>query len=296
MTSMEQGRARVKNSAGEIRTNHPNTDANPFIYDAPLPVTPAFLDGLKDWTSVADRTGREWRKSSGAWVLMSEARAARARGSYSYPDYSGEEVARRLLAPVTVTEPHYTALCNACGTRRLTSLAGARRGSGMDCTTPERIASVLAGNLSKDSRRFWERVRPFENAMCELKCQTCGVVTRHALVCVGRDDPAEQANAELTAGLQKVAGVSQLVDDFQALGVRVFWAPSAVAATLRQYLDDNQWTLTLNPEREPGDVLEAMCHLWDALLHERERQWFVTPADPQDPLDSPSRSIGVGRR
>ncbi|WP_147375348.1 hypothetical protein [Jiangella rhizosphaerae] len=80
------------------------------------------------------------------------------------------------------------ALCCQCGTvrtctpkhNRLRNLQGERM------QTPEEIAAMKARTEARKGREYaqkvWGRARPWERMTCDLKCATCGTVTRHAVL------------------------------------------------------------------------------------------------------------------
>lgn len=113
-----------------------------------------------------------------------------------------------------------------------------------------------------------------ERCLMLRKCRTCGVDTDHAWL---RDDLADDVRAGLDVSLSQALSpaVTQLIDSFEACEVRV-WSPElrwkeGQVAMLCQWLDDNTWSLNLNPAAH-------IVHLFGAL----EAAWCVLATTGRD--------------
>jgi hypothetical protein len=80
------------------------------------------------------------------------------------------------------------ALCCECGTARTCTTNHNRlRGlQGERMYTPEELAELRARTEARKgaeyAKRVWGSARPWERSTCDLKCASCGTVTRHAVL------------------------------------------------------------------------------------------------------------------
>lgn len=162
-----------------------------------------------------------------------------------------------------------------CGTVRTVSAAYPPRGryTGRG-DAPELIAKMRQWDIP-----YWIDREPYRRCLENLKCATCGRVTEHAMVFDERQrDINEEQDHQVTLEWQDV---DRFANDFRALGMDVVWRDDMVedlAAGIRQYLDDNTWSLELNALMPADRVLRALTKLWKvALEFECDTKWYVHP-------------------
>lgn len=168
--------------------------------------------------------------------------------------------------------PTVPALCNDCGTLRtvkcgeygtLDERTGRRerfhspRGydpGGCSEEHVDKMRQLQPGNT------YWQKREPWVRELADLKCLTCGRVTRHALVHSEDDrhgDRSERDNADRTI-------IAILLERFEAAGVRVNRRELGTYIRLRQYLDDEAWFLQVDMSYLSSEVRKALEEAWAA--------------------------------
>ena len=124
-------------------------------------------------------------------------------------------------------------LCCECGNLRTVSAkASERNGTGPWGASPDQIAEALQRTRCVSARQYWERQRPYERALEDLKCATCGKVTQHAMVAPATSpggayrDRAEEENLGAAARAASPGPVA--ADPFavvESLGIQLIEVP-----------------------------------------------------------------------
>ena len=191
------------------------------------------------------------------------------------------------MSSMTERPKFRTALCCECGTLRTVSARAAMRNGTYWGNSPEEIAEHLKRNDSY--RRFWARVQPWERKLEDLKCETCGQVTRHADVpAPGFIDEAERQNGTpILEGDDAWPIIDAAIEQLEAFDVRVEWDADSrenVYGWIYRYLDDGVYLLGLNDKIPASAVRGVIDWAWRVLLEDpNTNKWSVKPQDGDNP-------------
>ncbi len=183
-----------------------------------------------------------------------------------------------------VRRPARRALCCECGTLRTTS--GAPRNHQPEGESPERIAQhlkLLANPRTKAEERardYWATVQPWHRNLEDLRCATCGTITRHASI---RDDEHRNYAEELDAVSN--GWLAGAVRALEGIGARVRVEEFALddgrpaSAEVIRYLDDGAVFVTLNPAIHRDTLMRRVRDIYSRIANPDRAQWFVGTTD-----------------